>query len=52
MFPRDLSNQEVKCPACGRDLEIFSDEQQIRCPCGATVRRQSGPAQADASPEE
>jgi ribosomal protein S27E len=28
----------TKCPACGEEVEIFSDEQQVRCSnCGCTV---------------
>jgi len=28
----------TKCPACGEEVEIFSDERQARCSnCGCTV---------------
>lgn len=40
MPSRELTNVEVKCPSCGRELELFSDEVETRCPCGAVVRRE------------
>jgi len=30
----------VKCPRCGGDVEIWSDEEKAQCPrCGTTVPR-------------
>ncbi|MGB2820896.1 MAG: hypothetical protein WBF17_07945 [Phycisphaerae bacterium] len=40
MPSRELTNVEVKCPSCGREIELFSDEVETRCPCGAVVRRE------------
>jgi ribosomal protein L37AE/L43A len=32
--------EEIKCPKCGEELEIFTDETSIKCDsCGATVDR-------------
>ena len=29
---RTLTSKSVPCPACGRAVEIFSDESSARCP--------------------
>ncbi len=30
----------IKCPRCGEDVEIWSDETEVQCPnCGLTVTR-------------
>ncbi|UCF09843.1 MAG: phosphohydrolase [Candidatus Bipolaricaulota bacterium] len=29
---REITAKTVPCPACGRDVEIFSDEASARCP--------------------
>jgi DNA-directed RNA polymerase subunit RPC12/RpoP len=35
---REATTETRKCPACGEEVEIFSDEQQARCSnCGCTV---------------
>jgi len=35
---RNLSTENIKCPKCGYEIEIFSDEQKVRCPtCKFTV---------------
>ena len=37
---KKLSAVELKCPDCGKKIEVFSDEleKQIKCPaCGASV---------------
>jgi hypothetical protein len=26
-----------KCPQCGRDVELFSSDLQVECPCGFVV---------------
>lgn len=33
----------IKCPSCGAELEIWSDEAETRCEkCGIAARRSSG----------
>ena len=33
-----------KCPKCGYDVEMFSDEQRVACPrCKTKVFRESAP---------
>lgn len=34
--PGDIFN--VKCAACGRDVEFFKDDVTRRCRCGSTIR--------------
>jgi DNA-directed RNA polymerase subunit RPC12/RpoP len=35
--------EAIKCPGCGREAEIWSDERQAVCPdCGKCVRRKIG----------
>lgn len=35
--------ENIKCPSCGRDVEIWSDEVRVVCPfCKAAVTRQTG----------
>jgi NADH pyrophosphatase NudC (nudix superfamily) len=29
---RNISAEIIKCPFCGMDVELFSDEMQRRCP--------------------
>lgn len=32
--------ESVKCPSCGKEVEIWSDEAEARCPaCGQAVSR-------------
>ena len=33
----------VPCPACGNDVELFSDEPRRRCHCGQVVTRPTLP---------
>jgi DNA-directed RNA polymerase subunit RPC12/RpoP len=34
----------LTCPKCGKEVEIFSDEQKARCDnCGETVFREASP---------
>lgn len=44
---RDIRNLRVelfKCPNCGSEVEIFSDEMRVRCQkCGERVYRDSVP---------
>ncbi len=37
---REPMPEEVLCPSCGHEVEIWSDEQRARCRCGAWVYRQ------------
>jgi hypothetical protein len=39
----DLNADEITCPACGRLVELFSDEDKARCSCGQEVRREGAP---------
>ncbi len=34
-----LSAQELACPGCGCEVEIFGDEIKVRCQCGQHVFR-------------
>lgn len=35
---------DLKCPKCGADLEMFSNEEQVVCKCGETLSRETNPA--------
>lgn len=41
---RKLDSQIVRCPECGGHVEIFSDEQKVRCHCGNLILREALPA--------
>jgi DNA-directed RNA polymerase subunit RPC12/RpoP len=42
---RKLRVEMHKCPNCGADVELFSDETRIRCQkCGAMVFREQMPS--------
>ena len=44
---KSLSEIKIKCPDCGKELEIFSDEadRTIKCPaCGSTIAPQASKA--------
>jgi len=42
---RNLRVEIYKCPECGVDVEIFSDETRIRCKkCGAMVFKEKIPS--------
>lgn len=45
---REVVPEDIDCPQCGRQVEIWSDELTARCPrCGARVTRKQGPACID-----
>jgi len=48
---QDMRNLRVslhKCPDCGAEVEIFSDEMRVRCPkCGTRVYRDKVPSCID-----
>ena len=46
---RSLNVEVFKCPGCGSDVEIFSDEMRFRCKkCGTmVVRKEVAPACQD-----
>jgi len=45
---REVKPEDVECPECGREVEIWSDELSARCPgCGAQVTREQGPSCID-----
>ena len=50
MTPRNLDSVLVRCPACGREVEIFSDEPRRPCRCGHVVWRQVRPRCAEWCP--
>ena len=42
---RSLTAGIYKCPRCGGEVELFSDEGRRRCPsCGATVVKEQAPS--------
>lgn len=42
---RFLTTSLHKCPECGHEVEMFSDEQSVRCPqCRTRVTRESSPS--------
>ena len=45
---QDLRNLRVslhKCPGCGHEVEIFSDEGRVKCPkCGQMIYREKVPS--------
>jgi DNA-directed RNA polymerase subunit RPC12/RpoP len=45
---QDMRNLRValyKCPGCGAEVEMFSDEMKVKCPkCGAKVYREKTPS--------
>ncbi len=38
-----IDSFEVPCPSCGREVEIFGDEQKVHCRCGQWVFREALP---------
>ncbi len=45
---RNVSVENIRCPGCGYELEIFSDEVAVRCPrCKERVCRQRLPSCVD-----
>ena len=45
---RNLKSEIMVCPDCGFQIEIFSDEIQVRCPqCGKLACRQRLPSCVD-----
>ncbi len=45
---RKLRVSLYKCPKCGADVEMFSDEMRIRCQkCGTIVYREKTPSCID-----
>jgi len=45
---REGKPEDVRCPQCGEEVEIWSDELTARCPhCGARVSRDQGPSCID-----
>ena len=49
-FKRSLDSEILKCPDCGREVEIFSDEPMRACRCGTELRREGRPSCADWCP--
>ena len=42
---RNLRVELHKCPNCGAEVEIFSDEIKVKCPkCGKNVFREKAPS--------
>ncbi len=45
MDSRNLKVSLHRCPECGAEVEIFSDELRVRCQrCGTPVYREAAPA--------
>jgi len=45
---REVKPEDISCPQCGEEVEIWSDELTTRCPhCGARVSREQGPSCID-----
>ncbi len=45
---RNLKVEVIRCSRCGYEVEIFSDEQRVRCPkCKKTVSRERLPSCVD-----
>ena len=39
--PKPLSTESYSCNKCGYEIEIFSDEEKIRCPkCKVEISRE------------
>jgi len=49
-FARKLDSVLVVCPACGREVEIFTDEPKRTCRCGNVLRREAQPTCAEWCP--
>ncbi len=47
MTPRNLDSVIVRCPGCGRNVEIFTDEPKRRCRCGRLLLREAQPRCAE-----
>ena len=41
---RNLESLIVRCPKCGTPVELFSDEQKVRCRCGEVILREALPS--------
>ena len=41
---RTVESVEVLCPACGRGVELFTDEIKARCRCGEVILREALPS--------
>ena len=41
---RDIRSEVRKCPQCGRPVEMFSDEEKVRCGCGNVILREAVPS--------
>jgi DNA-directed RNA polymerase subunit RPC12/RpoP len=45
---REVKPEYIDCPACGEEVEIWSDERVARCPhCRTRVSRQQAPSCID-----
>lgn len=40
----DLKSEVRICPECARPVEMFSDEQKVRCKCGHVILREATPS--------
>lgn len=44
-FIRDPQPESVKCSSCGKEVDIWSDEEEVACPsCGGMVFREIPPS--------
>ena len=45
---REATPEDIDCPQCGEEVEIWSDELIAKCShCGASVSRDQGPSCID-----
>ncbi len=45
---RNLKAEKITCPNCGYDVEIFSDENRVKCPkCRTMIGRERLPSCVD-----
>ncbi len=45
---REVRPEDISCPQCGSEVEIWSDELAARCPqCGCRVSREQGQSCVD-----
>ena len=48
MSIREVKPEDIDCPQCGAEVEIWSDELKARCrQCGTPVSREQGPSCID-----
>ena len=41
---KDVKSEVRVCPQCHRPVEMFSDEEKVRCKCGEVILREAVPS--------